>query len=276
MHFAAQTHVDNSFGNSIQFTQNNVLGTHVLLEAAKVNQVKRFIHVSTDEVYGEIDVDSNSCIETGVLEPTNPYAATKAGAEYLVKAYHKSFDLPTIITRGNNVFGEHQFPEKIIPKFICSLEKGKPLYIHGDGSHTRNYVYVGDVVSAFDIILHKGIIGEIYNIGGECELSNLQVADKLLEYYGKIGRKSELVQFVQDRPFNDKRYGINSDKLNKLGWTPVVSFDSGLAKTVHWYRWSLSVGYWPSIDVVLVAHPSALAPFSLASDCGSDILDGRE
>jgi dTDP-glucose 4,6-dehydratase len=160
MHFAAQTHVDNSFGNSIQFTKNNVLGTHVLLECAKVNKIRRFIHVSTDEVYGESSF-ADGVIENTMLQPTNPYAATKAGAEYLVKSYYKSFQLPTIITRGNNVYGPHQFPEKIIPKFIGLLHRKKPCYIHGTGEHKRSYLYVEDVARAFDIILHCGKPGPL-------------------------------------------------------------------------------------------------------------------
>lgn len=155
MHFAAQTHVDNSFGNSFQFTQNNIMGTHVLLESAKVLGIKRFIHVSTDEVYGEQRLDQEAMDEEAVLEPTNPYAATKAGAEFLAKSYHRSFGMPIIITRGNNVYGPHQYPEKLIPKFINQLMRGRPVTLHGTGSNTRNFLYVEDVARAFEIILFK-------------------------------------------------------------------------------------------------------------------------
>ena len=155
MHFAAQTHVDNSFGNSLAFTQSNIFGTHVLLECAKnCPTIKRFIHVSTDEVYGEgEDFETDPMTEEHVLEPTNPYAATKAGAEFLVKSYFRSFKLPCLITRGNNVYGPHQFPEKLIPKFTNQLMRGQQLTLHGDGSNTRNFLYVEDVATAFDKIL---------------------------------------------------------------------------------------------------------------------------
>merc|ERR1711988_814317 len=154
VHFAAQTHVDNSFGNSFQFTQDNIYGTHVLLESAKLAGVKRFVHVSTDEVYGEGEHDESPMIEDHVLEPTNPYAATKAGAEFLVKSYHRSFNLPVVITRGNNVYGPHQYPEKLIPKFINQLTRNRPVTLHGDGKNTRNFLYVEDVARAFDKIVH--------------------------------------------------------------------------------------------------------------------------
>jgi len=167
MHFAAQTHVDNSFGNSFQFTHNNIYGTHVLLEAAKMyGGIKRFIHVSTDEVYGEGESHETEPMNEGhILEPTNPYAATKAGAEFLAKSYRRSFGLPLIITRGNNVYGPHQYPEKLVPKFINQLLRGRCVTLHGDGSNTRNFLYVKDVARAFETILFKGKEGEIYNIG---------------------------------------------------------------------------------------------------------------
>jgi UDP-glucose 4,6-dehydratase len=226
---AARCRADNSFGNSFQFTETNVLGTHVLLEAAKMARISRFIHVSTDEVYGEGELGGSASHEGSMLDPTNPYAATKAGAEYLVKAYHKSFSLPTIITRGNNVYGPHQYPEKIVPKFINQLMRDRPLCVgapscrccalavrracvslclamwqrlivlrnvlpslprrtlHGTGANTRNYLYVEDVARAFDVILHKGVVGKIYNIGGTHELSNLSVAKSLLKVMGKAG-----------------------------------------------------------------------------------------
>ena len=178
IHAAAQTHVDNSFGNR-SLTENNVMGTHVLVETAKSCGIKRFIHVSTDEVYGSSYDDDPSRREGDVLEPTNPYAATKA-AENIVKSYWSSFKLPVIITRGNNVYGPHQYPEKVIPKFIRRLVNGEPCCIHGDGSNSRHYIYVGDVVSAFDTVLHKGVPGETYNIGCHEEITNLQLAERLV------------------------------------------------------------------------------------------------
>jgi UDP-glucose 4,6-dehydratase len=169
LHFAAQTHVDNSFGNSFAFTETNIYGTHVLLESAKCCKTRRrFVHVSTDEVYGEgEDFDTDPMSEEHVLEPTNPYAATKAGAEFLAKPYFRSFKLPCLIARGNNVYGPYQFPEKLIPKFTNQLMKGLPVTLHGDGSNTRNFLYVKDVATAFDTIMHKGTPGHVYNIGGK-------------------------------------------------------------------------------------------------------------
>ena len=220
IHFAAQTHVDNSFGNSFAFTQANIYGTHVLLESAKnCPTIRRFVHVSTDEVYGEGEnFDTKPMDEEHVLEPTNPYAATKAGAEFLVKSYHRSFKLPCLITRGNNVYGPHQFPEKLVPKLTNQLLRGMPVTIHGDGSNTRNFLYVKDVARAFDTILHKGQVGFIYNIGGENEQANITVAKDLIKILGYGDKMNEMIKFVPDRKFNDLRYTINSTKLHKLGW----------------------------------------------------------
>jgi len=253
MHFAAQTHVDNSFGNSFAFTQANIYGTHVLLECAKnCPTMKRFIHVSTDEVYGEGETfDALPMGEEHILEPTNPYAATKAGAEFLVKSYHRSFKLPCIITRGNNVYGPHQFPEKLIPKFTNQLIRGCPVTIHGDGSNTRNFLYVEDVARAFDCILHKAKMGHIYNIGGKNELPNIDVAKELIKILGKD--EEEMITFVPDRKFNDLRYTIDSTKLHELGWEEEMSWEEGLAKTVNWYK--MYTSRYGNIDRALVAHP---------------------
>ena len=255
MHFAAQTHVDNSFGNSFSFTQANIFGTHVLLESAKgCETIKRFVHVSTDEVYGEgEDFDAKPMDEEHILEPTNPYAATKAGAEFLVKSYHRSFKLPCLITRGNNVYGPHQFPEKLIPKFTNQLLRDRPVTLHGDGTNTRNFLFVEDVARAFDIILHKGDVGKIYNIGGANEISNKDVAKTLIKILGKSDREEALMTFVPDRKFNDLRYTINSGKLHELGWKEEVTWEDGLAKTVEWYtKYTSRYG---NIEAALVAHP---------------------
>jgi len=264
MHFAAQTHVDNSFGNSFSFTECNVLGTHVMLEAAKSlgSQLKVFIHVSTDEVYGEGASGAKSHETKTILEPTNPYAATKAGAEYLVKAYQRSFSLPVIITRGNNVYGPHQYPEKIIPKFVNQLFRDRKLTMHGDGTNTRNYLYVGDVAAAFDTVLHKGVVGETYNIGGRNEVSNLKVAETLLQLMGKVEGEGEeavaaarekWIVLVEDRLFNDLRYPLETDKLASLGWVEEMTWEEGLRTTVEWYR--DNSGNWGDIESALVAHP---------------------
>ncbi|KAJ3031961.1 hypothetical protein HDV00_008085 [Rhizophlyctis rosea] len=231
IHFAAQSHVDNSFGNSAQFTGTNVMGTHILLEAAKEMKITKFIHVSTDEVYGEVESASPDLPEESILAPTNPYAATKAAAEMLVHAYHKSFGLPTIITRSNNVYGPYQYPEKVIPKFILRLDEGKKCCLHGDGSNTRRYIYGSDVADAIVLVLHKGTIGEIYNIGTETELSNLEVAKRLIKTMNLPGDPADHLEYVPDRPFNDKRYAVDSTKLQQLGWSAKVSFEEGLQRT---------------------------------------------
>ena len=257
MHFAAQSHVDNSFGNSFQFTQSNILGTHVLLEAAKNvgKQLRRFIHVSTDEVYGESTIGSGEewFSESSALRPTNPYAATKAAAELLVGAYMTSFKLPCIITRGNNVFGANQYPEKLIPKFINLLEQGKPCCLHGDGSHRRSFIYVEDVARAFDVILHRGITGDTYNIGTEFEISNLEVTRALLKNFNLTEKEDEWIVFVKDRDFNDRRYHIDNSKLKKLNWKPEVDFFEGLKRTIKWYRENQA--YYGDLSQVLVPHP---------------------
>jgi len=253
MHFAAQTHVDNSFGNSFQFTQNNIMGTHVMLESAKVAGIKRFIHVSTDEVYGEQSKDQAAMSEEQVLEPTNPYAATKAGAEFLAKSYHRSFGMPIIITRGNNVYGPHQFPEKLIPKFINQLLRGRAVTLHGTGENTRNFLYVEDVARAFEILLFRAKVGIVYNIGGSNEKANIDVARTLIKLAGHEEREKEFMTFVEDRAFNDLRYSINSSKLHELGWRELVSWEEGLAHTFDWYsKYSSRYG---AIESALVAHP---------------------
>ena len=258
LHFAAQTHVDNSFGNSFAFTQTNIYGTHVLLESAKMcSTLRRFVHVSTDEVYGEGEsFETDPMSEEHVLEPTNPYAATKAGAEFLVKSYFRSFKLPCLITRGNNVYGPHQFPEKLIPKFINQTVRDIPLTIHGDGSNTRNFLYVGDVASAFDIIMHKGVPGHVYNIGGKNELANIEVARTLLKIFNKDHEEEKWITYVPDRKFNDLRYTINSTKLHELGWVEKMSWEEGLKTTVEWYK-KFTCRY-GNIDAALVAHPRML------------------
>jgi dTDP-D-glucose 4,6-dehydratase len=186
------------------------------------------------------------------LNPTNPYSATKAGAEFIVQSYYKSHHLPIIITRGNNVFGPRQYPEKLIPKFICLLTKDKPCTIHGTGQNKRNFIHVDDVVAAFDTILRRGMIGEIYNIGTDYEISNLDVAKTLIKIFGK--EESSHLKFVEDRPFNDFRYAINFEKLKQLGWNAEITWEDGLKKTIEWYS-NLKSDHWESLENALVAHP---------------------
>jgi len=256
-HFAAQSHVDLSFGNSYEFTSTNVYGTHVLLECAKNHgSLKRFIHISTDEVYGEVDEDGEDLIEQSILAPTNPYAASKAAAEMLVHSYYKSFKLPVIIVRSNNVYGPHQFPEKVIPKFSCLLHRGEKLLLHGDGKHTRRYLFAGDAADAFDTILHKGLIGQIYNVGSTDEISNLELCALLLKQFGHDPAVDfdSFVQHTIDRPFNDRRYAVDATKLKGLGWVQKTTFAEGLKTTVDWYR-KFGGDWWGNIDLVLVPFP---------------------
>jgi len=237
VHFAAQSHVDNSFGNSIQFTRDNVMGTHTLLECCRVyGKIEKFVHISTDEVYGEVDGEHQGCNEKSLLNPTNPYAATKAAAEFLVRSYYHSFKLPVVITRGNNVYGPRQFPEKLIPRFISNLLVGKQCPIHGEGKTRRNFIYVDDVSRAVDTILRKGEINEIYNIGSDDEYSVMDVLKTLIEKIGIDSTVEEMAEYVEDRAFNDFRYCIDSSKLEKLGWNKTTTFKEGIQNTILWYK----------------------------------------
>jgi UDP-glucose 4,6-dehydratase len=237
IHFAAQTHVDNSFGNSLEFTIDNILGTHTLLECCRVyNKIKRFVHISTDEVYGEVDIDHKGCTEKSLLNPTNPYAATKAGAEFIVRSYYYSFNMPIIITRGNNVYGPRQYPEKLIPKFINQLINNEKCTIHGIGETRRNFIYVDDVVRAVEIILQKGIVNHIYNIGTNNEYSVSEIADKLIKYLKPNDKVEDWIQYVTDRNFNDYRYAIESSELRNLGWQEETDFDKGFEYTIEWFQ----------------------------------------
>lgn len=257
MHFAAQTHVDNSFGNSLAFTMNNTYGTHVLLEACRLyGGVQRFINVSTDEVYGETSLGKSEGLnEDSTLEPTNPYSAAKAGAEMMARAYHTSYKLPVIVTRGNNVYGPHQFPEKAIPKFILRAQRGQELPIHGDGLSVRSYLYVEDVADAYITVLHKGQVGETYNIGTQVERTVLSVAQDIAKIFDLPKAN---INHVKDRAFNDRRYFICDKKLHSLGWTEKTSWEDGLRKTVDWYLKNGSGRYWDNGDVerALDAHPT--------------------
>ena len=238
VHFAAQSHVQNSFTDAIQYTQDNVLGTHSLLEACRLyNGIKKFIHVSTDEVYGEslLNQDEVHKTEVSVLCPTNPYAGTKAGAELIAQTYYHSFDMPIIITRGNNVYGPNQYPEKLIPRFIKLLKEDKKVTIQGDGSVVRAFLHVYDTVTAFECILSRGKIGEIYNIGCDehMEYSVLEVAKLLIKPIKKTDNYVDWIEYIEDRPFNDARYYISNQKLKDLGWEIKVNFIDGLNKLIN-------------------------------------------
>lgn len=231
VHLAAESHVDNSIGNSLIFTMSNTYGTHVLLEAARLNQIKKFVHVSTDEVYG--DIEKGSFSEDSILSPNNPYSASKAGAEMIARSYHKTYKMPLMIVRSNNVFGPCQYPEKIIPKFTTSLLDGKKVPLHGDGSNIRTYIYADDFCSAMDSVFTKGEPGEIYNIGTSDELSNLELTKFILK---KLGRDEKWIEFSKDRPFNDKRYSVDTRKIKLLGWKQKHKFGEALDLTIKWYK----------------------------------------
>eukprot|EP00284_Hemiselmis_tepida_P002722 CAMPEP_0174950984 /NCGR_PEP_ID=MMETSP1355-20121228/94614_1 /TAXON_ID=464990 /ORGANISM="Hemiselmis tepida, Strain CCMP443" /LENGTH=355 /DNA_ID=CAMNT_0016198623 /DNA_START=105 /DNA_END=1172 /DNA_ORIENTATION=+ len=255
LHFAAQSHVDASFGNPLIHTQTNVVGTHTLLECARASEnVKLFVHVSTDEVYG--DVFGEGAVENAILEPTNPYSCSKAGAEFICKAYMKSYKLPVIITRGNNVYGPRQYPEKVIPKFILRLLGGQKACIHGDGAARRSYIHVDDVSNAFDTILHKGKPFEIYNIGTKFEVSVRELASTLIRELGlrPAGKEKELIEFVEDRNINDQRYAVDDTKLKDLGWSTKVEWEKGLRDVIAWYK-TMDPDHWPDAASALAPHP---------------------
>lgn len=238
VHFAAQSHVDTSFSNPLSYTKDNIYGTHVLLECCKdYKALELFLHISTDEVYGDIGTDKKN--ENSVLCPTNPYAATKASAELIVKSYFHSFNMPIVIVRSNNVYGPKQFNEKVIPKFITSLLNNKAITIHGSGENKRSFIYVDDAVNAIDLVMNKGASGEVYNIGSEEEISVIQLAALLQQNMHLSGK----LEYVTDRPYNDKRYFICDKKLRSLGWEQHVDFSTGLTKTIDWYK-QFGVTHW--------------------------------
>jgi len=239
IHFAAQTHVQNSFEDSLKFTQDNVFGTHILLECSrKYGKLQKFIHVSTDEVYGEsmLEIDEQHKTEHSILCPTNPYAATKAAAELIAQSYNHSYKLPIIITRGNNVYGRNQYPEKLIPLFIKLLKQNKKVTIQGDGSNVRAFLHASDTARAFACILDKGKIGEIYNIGcdSHLEYSVLDVAKILIKKIKNTENHDEWIEYIEDRPFNDKRYYISNKKIKDLGWNILINFEDGINDTIQY------------------------------------------
>jgi dTDP-glucose 4,6-dehydratase len=237
IHFAAQSHVQNSFEDALQYTNDNILGTHTLLEMCrKYGKIEKFIHISTDEVYGEsmLSDDEEKKNENSILCPTNPYAATKAAAELIAKSYYFSFKMPIIITRGNNVYGPNQYPEKLIPRFIQLLKEDKPVTIQGDGSNVRAFLHVRDVCSALECILNKGTIGDIYNIGSDehDEYTVLEIAKMLIRMIKQTEDKDSWISYIEDRPFNDKRYYISNEKVKQLGWKIKVDFEDGLKELI--------------------------------------------
>jgi dTDP-glucose 4,6-dehydratase len=249
VHFAAESHVDRSIHGPGEFVQTNVDGTFSLLEEtraywsaldAEARKNFRFLHVSTDEVYGSLGMDDPAFSETTPYAPNSPYAASKAGSDHLVRAYHHTYGLPTVTTNCSNNYGPLQFPEKLIPLMILNALSGKPLPVYGDGKNVRDWLYVGDHCSGIRAALARGRPGETYNIGGNSEKTNLEVVHALcatLDALYPAGAPHEkLIQFVKDRPGHDRRYAINADKIKQeLGWAPQEKFDHGLRKTVDWY-----------------------------------------
>ena len=239
IHFAAQSHVQTSFTDAIKYTQDNILGTHNLLEATRLYcpLLQKFIHVSTDEVYGEsmLSNDEQHKTEQTILCPTNPYAATKAAAELIAKSYYFSFKMPIIITRGNNVYGPNQYPEKLIPRFIEQLQNNKPVTIQGDGTNLRAFLHVLDVCAALECVINQGKVGEIYNIGSDehHEYCVTEIAHKLIRLIKNTDEYDKWITYIEDRPFNDKRYHISNEKLKQLGWKICVNFEEGLSNCAY-------------------------------------------
>ncbi|PGS56032.1 dTDP-glucose 4,6-dehydratase [Bacillus sp. AFS041924] len=233
VHFAAESHVDRSITEPEIFVKTNVLGTQVLLEASKAINVKKFVHVSTDEVYGELDFDPTTFFtEDTPLQPNSPYSASKASSDLLVRAYHETFKLPMNITRCSNNYGPYHFPEKLIPLTISRVLNEQKVPVYGTGENIRDWLHVIDHCSAIDLVLHEGENGEVYNVGGHNERTNLEVVKTIIS---TLGKSEDLIEFVQDRLGHDKRYAIDPTKLEKLGWKPTYNFDTGVAQTVQWY-----------------------------------------
>ncbi|MFZ7171620.1 dTDP-glucose 4,6-dehydratase [Avibacterium avium] len=253
IHLAAETHVDRSISNSLPFVQTNIVGTYTLLESTydywrKLYKQKqrdfRFIHVSTDEVYGDLQKDQPAFNEGSIYAPNSPYSASKASSDHLVRAWYKTFGLPAIITHCSNNYGPYQFPEKLIPLMILNALSGEPLPIYGNGMQIRDWLFVEDHIRALHLVLTKGRIGGIYNIGGNNEKTNLEVVKTICRHLDElvpdkpdnVNQYMDLITFVEDRPGHDQRYAINTHKINsELEWYPQETFDTGLRKTILWY-----------------------------------------
>lgn len=232
VNFAAESHVDRSIIGAAMFIQTNVVGTHVLLEVAKELKIRRFLQVSTDEVYGSLGATGKFTEETP-LHPNSPYSASKASADLLALAYQHTFGLPVVVSRCSNNYGPYQFPEKLIPLMIANALEKKPLPVYGDGMNIRDWLHVKDHCSALDTILHKGNIGEVYNIGGNNEKPNIEIVKLILK---NLKQPESLITFVKDRPGHDRRYAIDSSKIQyELGWQPSYTFERGITETIQWY-----------------------------------------
>jgi dTDP-glucose 4,6-dehydratase len=237
VHFAAESHVDRSILDSGPFVRTNVVGTQVLLDAARASRIERFVQVSTDEVYGSLG-PTGAFTEETPLAPNSPYAASKASADLLVRSYIHTFDFPALITRCSNNYGPYQFPEKLIPLFISNLMKDQSVPVYGDGQNIRDWLHVRDHCSAIYRVWRDGRVGEVYNVGGRCERTNLHLTYALLDI---LDKPRSLIRYVKDRPGHDRRYAINCSKIEReLGWRPAVNFEQGLGDTVAWYRQNAS------------------------------------
>jgi dTDP-glucose 4,6-dehydratase len=232
INFAAESHVDNSIKHPEIFIETNVQGTLNLLQAAKEKGVERFLQVSTDEVYGSLG-KTGYFYETTPISPNSPYSASKASADMLVRAYHETYKMPTLNTRCSNNYGPYQYPEKLIPFFISQLLKGEKVPVYGDGLNVRDWLYVYDHCEAIDVVLHKGKVGEVYNIGGHNEKTNLEITKLILD---AMGKDESSIKYVEDRLGHDRRYAISNDKITaELGWYPSVTFEQGIKMTIDWY-----------------------------------------
>ena len=235
VNFAAESHVDRSIENPEIFLQTNVIGTSVLMDACRKYGIKRYHQVSTDEVYGDLPLDRPDLFftETTPLHTSSPYSASKASADLLVQAYHRTYNLPTTISRCSNNYGPYHFPEKLIPLMIANALNNKKLPVYGKGENVRDWLYVEDHCSAIDLIIRKGKVGEVYNIGGHNEKTNLEVVKTIIK---ELGKSEDLIEFVTDRPGHDRRYAIDPTKIhNELGWLPATKFNDGIKKTINWY-----------------------------------------
>jgi len=231
INFAAESHVDRSIEDASEFIRTNIHGVYVLLEASKRHNIKRFIQISTDETYGSIS--KGSFKETSPIRPNSPYSAAKAGGDHLAMAYYTTFKTPVIITRSSNNFGPYQYPEKVIPLFITNLLENKPVPLYGDGMNVRDWLYVMDNCSAIDLVLHKGKIGEVYNIGGNFEIPNIELTKIILK---DLGKTDKMIRYVTDRLGHDRRYSLDSSKIRKLGWKPSKDFNIAIKETINWYK----------------------------------------
>jgi len=230
INFAAETHVDRSILSPDSFIKTDILGTHILLEAVREYKTKRYLQISTDEVYGSIQ--KGRFTEESPLNPSNPYSASKAGADLLVLTYYKTYNLPVLITRSSNNFGPYQYPEKLIPLFITNLLEGKRLPLYGNGLNVRDWIYVLDNCAAIDLVLHKGKLGEIYNIGGNNEKTNKEITKIILR---KLKKDEKWIKYVKDRPGHDHRYALDCSKIKRLGWKPKIDFEKAIEETIQWY-----------------------------------------